>query len=483
MNTQSINLKVASEIGTLRRLIIHSPDSGLGKVVPTKAQDWLFEDIIHLDTMRAKEYDYYVKILLYFLDPEKMKDQASKIDLPENNREFYKPEKKGFHSSDFVIEFQLLLTETLDNISIKGNLVAAVCAIEKCSYLIQEELLKMSSADLSKTLISGTFSDSRMIFPPIPNLIFTRDLGIVIKDHLLLNRPATLARTREALLSKYIFFNHPIFSSYKNNILELPDNIHFFLLPEGENDEKKTTLEGGDVMMIGESHLLVGCSERTSLYAAGQIIKLVFEKNLVSKVTIIRIPNKRAYMHIDTIFTQVKRDVWVMLGSIGRSGDPVGQDKMFKSLSEPKPSDRLKIIQFHKGKEDEPIEFPYLEDLLEDISLHDFGCKGPVKIVYSGGNEFPYDAREQWTDSCNLLALKEGVVVGYDRNDKTAEVFKNLGFQIIAAKDLLEAFETGTLNPQNMKDTLILLPSAELSRARGGSHCMSMPLERKDISL
>ena len=482
MQEKPFNLKVNSEIGSLVRLIVHSPDSGLGKVVPTKAQDWLFEDIIHLETMRRKEYDFYIKILLFFLDYPKIYGQTSIIDNPKNNRVFYKPEKPEFHSSEYVIEFQLLLTQILDLKITKGNLIAAVCAVEKCSNLIHEELLELSPIHLSKTLISGTFPDGRMIFPPIPNLIFTRDIGVVIGDHLLLSRPATTARSREALLGKYIFFNHPLFSNFKNKILELPDNIHFFLLPEGENDLKKTTLEGGDVMMIGPSHLLIGCSERTSQFAVDQVIKLVFKKNLVNKVSVVKIPNKRAYMHIDTIFTQVKRDVWVMLGSLGRSGDSVNSESLLKGLDILPTNEKLKILQFHKGLENSPIQFAYLEDLLEDISIHDFKQKGPIKIVYSGGNEFPYDAREQWTDSCNLLCLKEGVVIGYDRNDKTAAMFMNINFKIRNAEELLAEFESGKIQPDEIENTLILLPSAELSRARGGSHCMSMPLERKILS-
>jgi arginine deiminase len=123
-----------------------------------------------------------------------------------------------------------------------------------------------------------------------------------------------------------------------------------------------------------------------------------------------------------------------------------------------------------------------IESLLHEISVEDFQVRPEdVKIIYSGGNVFPYDEREQWTDSCNVVALKEGVVVGYDRNDKTAEAFIQQGFSVITTTELFKQFEAG-LHPQSIKDTLILLPSAELSRARGGSHCMSMPLLRQSIS-
>ncbi|MBC8112543.1 MAG: amidinotransferase, partial [Verrucomicrobia bacterium] len=113
--------------------------------------------------------------------------------------------------------------------------------------------------------------------------------------------------------------------------------------------------------------------------------------------------------------------------------------------------------------------------------LNDLKSTAPVKFIYSGNNEFPYGAREQWTDSCNLLALKEGVVIGYDRNDKTAEAFRQAGFQTLKATELLEKFENQELSPETIENTLILLPSAELSRARGGSHCMSMPLWRENL--
>ncbi len=94
----------------------------------------------------------------------------------------------------------------------------------------------------------------------------------MINDHVLLNKPAKKARTREALLAKYIFFNHPLFERYRDNILEIPNTFHHFLLPR-DGDEKKVTLEGGDVMVVSKDHLLVGVSERTSMEAAHQVVE------------------------------------------------------------------------------------------------------------------------------------------------------------------------------------------------------------------
>ncbi|MEI7626948.1 MAG: arginine deiminase family protein [Bacteroidota bacterium] len=473
-------LSVTSEVGTLKRLLVHSPDSGLGKVVPSKAQDWLFEDIVHLDTIRRNEYDYYTKILLYFLDPEKIKGKLAQVDAIEANRNFYKPDHKDFYASDKVIELQWLLGQVLENNDIKIKLVASVCAIEACTYETQKKLLKYSTTELAKTFVSGTSFDKQLLFAPIPNFIFTRDIGITINDHVLLNRPAKKARTREALLAKYIFFNHPLFENYKENIIELSDSHHSFLMPK-EDDDRKITLEGGDIMVVSSNHLLVGVSERTSSEAAVQITNILFEKNIVEKVTIVKIPKKRDYMHIDTIFTQVKRDVWVMLGNFSRKAVKHEDENAIERILEIKKEEKIKILQFHKKSPENPVYFDSLEDLLVDISKNDLHCDGEVRFIFSGNNEFPYNAREQWTDSCNLLALKEGVVLGYDRNDKTTEAFKQAGFSVIHAKDLILELEAGTISVDEMKDCLILMPSAELSRARGGFHCMSMPILRNAL--
>ncbi|HTI09492.1 MAG TPA: arginine deiminase family protein [Puia sp.] len=480
-HSNKVQVSVSSEIGRLRRLLVHSPDSGLGKVVPSKAQDWLFEDIVHLDTIRRKEYDFYTKILLYFLDPEKIKGRLTEVDDEKNKRAFYKPGDEQFFRSDKVVELQWLLADILADHEIQLKLVASVCALEACSYETQKELQKLSPVQLAKTFISGTMNDEQMLFAPIPNFIFTRDIGIVINNYVLLNKPAKKARTREALLAKYIFFNHPLFSEYQDTIIELSDTHHHFLLPR-EGDDKKVTLEGGDVMVVSKDHLLIGVSERTSLEAAHQAIKVLFEKNVVKKITIIRIPKKRDYMHIDTIFTQVKRNVWILLGIFSRKAiKHEDEDAVQRILENNKKEDKLKIIQFRRKDPGNPEYFDNLEDLLTDISKNDLECTDKVRFIYSGNNEFPFDAREQWTDSCNLLALKEGVILGYDRNDKTVEAFVQNGFAVIHAQELITGMEKGEIDADELENTLILMPSAELSRARGGFHCMSMPLHRDDL--
>lgn len=474
-----IHFHVNTEIGRLRKVLIHSPNSGLGKIVPSKAQEWLFEDIVHVPRIQREEYDYFIKTLLYFLDPDKVRGKLAEIDDPKNQRAFYKPTKPGFHNSEHVLDIHRLIADVLADREVRLQLVAAVCAIEGISTRMKSQLLALEPALLANTLITGSLPDKTMIFHPLANLIFTRDIGIVINDHLLLNKPAKLARTREALLAKYMFFSHPYFESRRQNIIELYEDEHYFLLSDKERERITVTLEGGDVMMVAPNHLFIGISERTSAYAVNQVIQRLFERNVVEKVSVIRIPAKREFMHIDTVFTQVARDCWVLFGGLSAKQKQTEQYVVRTLLDEPV-YDPLTIHQFERGF-NEPKRFDYLEDLLEDLSKTDLGVAGDVHFVYSGGDEFPYAEREQWTDSCNLLVLKEGVAIGYDRNDETMKAFGRAGYRCIPARDLLAAFEAGTENPDTIEQTIILLPSAELSRARGGSHCMSMPLLRDSL--
>jgi arginine deiminase len=201
-------------------------------------------------------------------------------------------------------------------------------------------------------------------------------------------------------------------------------------------------------------------------------------------------------MHIDTIFTQVKRNVWVLYGRFSERilrAEHISRHSYVNKLSHnPRQleMEQVEILQFRKSTKEPyvrtrdystPQSVTGIESLLRQISIEDFGVEpNDVRIIYSGNNIFPHDEREQWTDSCNVVALKEGVVIGYDRNDKTADAFKEAGFNVLTTAEAFEQFENG-VDPESIENTLILLPSAELSRARGGSHCMSMPLLRDKL--
>ncbi|MCX8473182.1 MAG: arginine deiminase family protein [Sediminibacterium sp.] len=468
---------VNSEVSNLKKILIHFPDQGLSRVVPHKAQDWLFEDIVDLEIIKHKEYIYYMQLLLYFLDPQKIKN------IPHEKLEdinFYNAQSNLFHNSEFVIEIEKLLLDILQNESIRSEMTAAIVAFEECPFIYFKEFKTYTVGQLAQTFITGISPKGLQFFPPVPNFIFTRDIGIVIHNFLILNKPAKAARQREAIIMRFIFNYHDLFKEIRNNIIELDDLYPSFFSFTEDEETDIMTLEGGDVMMIHPQHVIIGISERTSTAAAKELANLLLNKCHIKKVTLLKIPAKRDFMHIDTIFTQVKKDFWVLYDEFAKNCPqfPVQATKL--SLTNDNIHFSTQIYQFQLGQP-EPTYFNSIFDLLTDVSMTDFGCKNKPTIVFSGNKEYPFNSREQWTDSCNLLALKEGVVIGYDRNRYTIDAFKKHGFNIVHVEDILNDFKCGKVEPQNLENTFILMPSAELSRARGGFHCMSLPLQREKI--
>lgn len=494
---------VENELGRLRKLIIHSPDGGIGKIIPGTFADNLYDDIVHLQSMQ-KEYNHYVKLLLYFLDREKIdyiKNYQATADADKKAWCFI-PGKEEYFNSDKVLDTQQLLGEIIKDERVKLRLISAICSYEESSFAIQQKLENITDAALlAKVLITGILPseengthEDMFIFPPTPNFIFTRDIGIMVKDHILLSRMATVARRRESLLTKYLSLYY-FFKEEPQKVMEIIEESDFFLYEEEERKHRIISIEGGDVMMIHPKHFVIGCSIRTSPSAINEIIHTLFSKPElgIEKISVVKIPKNRAQMHIDTIFTQVRRDVWVLYGRFSERilrDEHISRHGYVNKLSHefrPLEMEQVEILQYFKPVDEVYVKtkdysvadkLPGIESLLRQISVEDFNVNpNEVKVIYSGGNVFPHDEREQWTDSCNVVALKEGVVIGYDRNDKTADAFKANGFTVVTTTELFEQFENGT-DPESIENTLILLPSAELSRARGGSHCMSMPLLR-----
>ena len=487
---------VTSEIGHLRRLLIHRPDEGIGKIVPRITGQLLYDDIVDLDKMQ-QEYSEYMRVLLCFLDPDQIKGKA-------NDDDYQEALQSLSFDSDYVLTVEELLGRILENDDVKTLLVASVCAIEKCGLKTQKRLLETNPNALAHTLITGIYSrkdgQEEFIFAPIPNLIFTRDIGITIHDHILISKPYEAARNRESLLFKYIAHFNLLNQSTEDDpdrladrVIELREQDLFFFATEEERKRKNVSIEGGDVMMISPGHLLVGISERSSVMAIDYLVERLFGKNIVQKVSVVKIPQRRSYMHIDTVFTQVRRDLWILFSPFSKQ-ELTTRIKNFDfagNLSDAHtgPVHKVEITQFRRqekahGKYGVTVsKLPYLDDLFEQISREDFGADR-CEIIPCAGGEFPYSEREQWTDACNFLAIREGVVIGYDRNVKTEAEFRKRGFSVMRSSDIIRRVEAGAAIEEVVtNDTLILLPSGELSRARGGTHCMSMPLLRDDVAV
>ena len=268
-----------------------------------------------------------------------------------------------------------------------------------------------------------------------------------------MTKAAKEARFRENFLTRFICWAHPIFARLREEgrVINMNKVEEFPPSKRGE----MISIEGGDMMIINKDYLLIGCSERTTAHAIRSLRDVLFEKNVVKNVVQINIPNDRSYMHIDTIFTQIRQDHTVAF-------KPIVIDGLASNVE----------VHRQQGK---PGFYHSIRDfMLEEINPN-------MRFILSGNGESPYQEREQWTDGCNLVAIKPGVAITYDRNVQTEEAFQAAGYTILHAYDFLKAYKEGRLDPQKLENTIITLPSNELSRARGGSHCMTCPIERESV--
>jgi arginine deiminase len=419
-----MSVKINSEIGDLKKVIVHRPDAGIARVSPKRAEELLFDDIVFLPEMQ-KEHDTFTDILSLFI------------------------------GKDNVYETFNLLVEALDtNKPEKAELISSVVDFEELPKKYGELMSNMDNETLAKVLIEGYYPDQDLIlFDPIPNFIFTRDIAVFVKDHVIVTKAAKEARHRENWLTRFIIYTHPLFTSYSNENKIINLN-HVDIFPPSKSGEV-VSIEGGDVMMVQGDYLLVGCSERTTPHAVTSIRDYIFEKGILNHVVQVNIPSDRSCMHIDTLFTRIDHDTVV-------GYKPIVCDGHHSSV----------IVHCKNGSKRNynSIKEFFLSEINKDINF-----------IMAGDGKSPYQEREQWTDGCNLVAVKPGVGLTYDRNPLTEIAFKNAGYEVIHAHDFIERVKSGKLDIASVQKTIITLPSNELSRARGGSHCMTCPFERSLI--
>ncbi|MCL2520791.1 MAG: arginine deiminase [Spirochaetaceae bacterium] len=406
-------LNVTSEIGNLKEVLVHRPGGELENLTPNYLSEFLFDDIPYLEVAR-QEHDAFAKI---------MTDKGIKVIYVEKlmaETIATSDELRNEFISNFLREAKIYDSKT-------RSFVAA-WLIENFNHqgIVDKLIEGIRSKDIPgfdklSSLASVINSHYPFLTNPLPNTLFTRDPFATVGHGVTINKMYTHLRSRETLMADYIFKYHP---KYKNADI-----------PRWYNRDDLAHIEGGDELIINEKTLFIGVSERTEATAIENLAKKLFYTEGVSfeRVLAFDIPKTRAFMHLDTVFTQIDHDKFTIHPGIEGS---------------------LTVYTLTKGSSGEgSIKISEETDQLDKLLSKILDKK--VSLIRCGGGDVIAGDREQWNDGANTLALAPGEVVVYSRNHVTNNLLQDNGIKIN------------------------VMPSSELSRGRGGPRCMSMPLIRE----
>ena len=407
-------LNVTSEIGRLKTVLLHRPGEEIENLTPDLLDRLLFDDIPYLKVAR-EEHDAFAQTLreagVEVLYLEVLAAEAIETS----------DEVKQQFISEFIDE------AGVESERLKEALIEYFNSFSDNKAMVDKMMAGVRKEELKDYHRESLYDQVNDVYPfvcdPMPNLYFTRDPFATIGHGITLNHMRTDTRNRETIFAKYIFRHHPRFKG---------KDIPFWF-----NRDENTSLEGGDELILSKEILAVGISQRTDSASVEKLAKkLLYYKDTTFKTILaFKIPVSRAFMHLDTVFTQVDYDKFTVHPGI------VGPLEVYALTKDPENDGQLLVTE----------EVDTLENILKKYLDRD------IKLIKCGGGDEIIAAREQWNDGSNTLAIAPGEVIVYSRNYVTNEILEKEGIK------------------------LHVIPSSELSRGRGGPRCMSMPLIREDL--
>jgi arginine deiminase len=417
-------LGVHSEVGKLRKVMVHRPELSLQRLTPSNHDELLFDDVLWVERAQY-EHDRFV---------EKMRERGIEVFLLRDllTDALAKSEEARKRLVELAVSDYTVGISLADDVR---SLLWGMKPDDLARHLIGGLTVAESGLDVVKlrasSLPAAALTDeSTFVLPPLPNTLFTRDSSCWIYDGVSINPMYWPARRLEAYNVAAIYRAHPMFAEAE---------FEYWYPPFGDDgrfqieDFGRSSLEGGDVQPIGNGTVLIGLSERTQARMIEQIARALFDKGAAERVIAVVMTKDRAHMHLDTVFTMLDRD---------------------KVTLYPKVVENVRAISLRPGDGSGRFHVTEEESFLGAVA--DAMGVDRLQVVETGGDEYQQE-REQWDDGNNVVALEPGVVVAYERNTFTIDAMRRAGVEVLT----IEGFELG--------------------KGRGGGHCMTCPFERDPL--